>query len=159
MDGKSVMQTIEKENVSFIDFWFVDIFGELHNMGMPSYAINEQSFQDGLEKLDGSSIVGFKSVNRSDMILKPDPNSFRILPPDYDNGHRKNGRIFCDLYEGNTVGESRYNRDSRGIANKAAKQLSKFGLTHINWFMNLTSTIPCSKTLNCTFHCSRKRFS
>ena len=133
MDGKSVMQTIEKENVSFIDFWFVDIFGELHNMGMPSYAINEQSFQDGLEKLDGSSIVGFKSVNRSDMILKPDPNSFRILPPDYDNGHRKNGRIFCDLYEGNTVDESRYNRDSRGIANKAAKQLSKFGLTHTNW--------------------------
>ena len=36
------------------------------------------------------------------MILKPDPNSFKILPPEYDPGHRKNARLFCDLYEGNT---------------------------------------------------------
>ena len=48
---------------------------------------------NGLEKLDASSIVGFKSVNNSDMILMPDPNSFKILPNDYDPGNRKNARI------------------------------------------------------------------
>ncbi len=133
MDTSSVLKTIQDENISFLDFWFVDIFGELHRMGMPSYAINEDSFKHGLEKLDGSSIVGFKSVNKSDMILKPDPTTFRIMPADYDNGHRKNARIICDLYEGNATTESRYNRDSRGITRKASEKLSEVGLTHTNW--------------------------
>ena len=133
MDFKQVLQTIQEENISFIDFWFVDIFGELHNVGMPSYAIDENSFINGLEKLDASSIVGFKSVNNSDMILMPDPNSFKILPNDYDPGHRKNARIFCDLYDGSTKKESRYSRDSRGIAHKAAEKLDEFGFTHTNW--------------------------
>ena len=133
MDSKQVLQTIQDENISFIDFWFVDIFGELHNVGMPSYAIDENSFVNGLEKLDASSIVGFKSVNNSDMILMPDPNSFKILPNDYDPGHRKNARIFCDLYDGSTKKESRYSRDSRGIAHKAAEKLGEFGFTHTNW--------------------------
>ena len=128
-----MLQRIQEEGVSFIDFWFVDIFGELHNVGMPSYAIDGDSFASGLEKLDASSIVGFKSVNNSDMILMPDPDSFRILPDDYDPGSRRNARIFCDLYDGSTDPGSRYNRDSRGIAHKAAGRLSEFGLTHTNW--------------------------
>ena len=133
MDYKQVLQIIQDESISFIDFWFVDIFGELHNVGMPSYAIDENSFVNGLEKLDASSITGFKSVNNSDMILMPDPNSFKILPNDYDPGHRKNARIFCDLYDGSTRKESRYTRDSRGIAHKAAEKLGEFGFTHTNW--------------------------
>jgi len=133
LNADQVLQTIKDENISFLNFWFVDIFGELHRLGMPSYAVDKQSFENGLEKLDASSIVGFKSVNNSDMILKPDPKSFRILPNDYDQGNRKNGVLFCDLYEGNTVKEVRYNRDSRGIAHKASEQLKNFGFTHTNW--------------------------
>ncbi len=133
MNADQVLQTIKDENISFLNFWFVDIFGELHRLGMPSYAVDKQSFENGLEKLDASSIIGFKSVNNSDMILKPDPKSFRILPNDYDQGNRKNGVLFCDLYEGNTVKEVRYNRDSRGIAHKASEQLKNFGFTHTNW--------------------------
>ncbi len=133
MNADQVLQTIKDEDISFLNFWFVDIFGELHRLGMPSYAVDKQSFENGLEKLDASSIVGFKSVNNSDMILKPDPKSFRILPNDYDQGNRKNGVLFCDLYEGNTVKEVRYNRDSRGIAHKASEQLKNFGFTHTNW--------------------------
>nr|WP_255464174.1 type I glutamate--ammonia ligase [Nitrosopumilus sp. b1] len=132
MDVNGVFKTIEEENISFLDFWFVDIFGELHRVGMPSYAVSEENFENGLEKLDASSIVGFKAVNRSDMILKPDPSTFRILPPDYDN-HRKNARIICDIYEGNTTESSRYNRDSRGITHKANQKLTEAGLTHTNW--------------------------
>ncbi len=133
MNSEQLLQLIHNEKISFIDFWFVDIFGELHNVGMPSYAIDENSFVNGLEKLDASSITGFKSVNDSDMILLPDPNSFKILPPEYDPGHRKNARIFCDLYDGSTSENSRYNRDSRSIAYKASKELKKFRITHTNW--------------------------
>ena len=133
MNADQVLQKLKDEDISYVNLWFVDIFGELHRLGMPSYAIDKQSFENGLEKLDASSIVGFKSVNNSDMILKPDPNSFRILPSDYDPGNRKNCILFCDLYEGNTVEETRYNRDSRGIAFKASQQLKNFGITHTNW--------------------------
>ena len=133
MNAEQVLQTMQDKKISFIDFWFVDIFGELHNVGMPSYAIDKNSFENGLEKLDASSIVGFKSVNNSDMILLPDPNSFKILPHDYDPGNRTNARIFCDLYDGSTRKESRYNRDSRGIAHKASEKLQNFGFTHTNW--------------------------
>jgi len=133
LNSDQVLQVIQDENISFIDFWFVDIFGELHNVGMPSYAIDKNNFVSGLEKLDASSIVGFKSVNNSDMILMPDPTSFKILPNDYDPGNRKNARIFCDLYDGSTNKESRYNRDSRGIAHKASEKLGEFGFTHTNW--------------------------
>ncbi|MBS1267579.1 MAG: Glutamine synthetase [Nitrosopumilus sp.] len=133
MDAEQVLQIMQDEKISFIDLWFVDIFGELHNVGMPSYAIDKDSFVNGLEKLDASSITGFKSVNNSDMILMPDPSSFKILPNDYDPGNRKNARIFCDLYDGSTRKESRYNRDSRGIAFKASEKLPEFGLTHTNW--------------------------
>ena len=123
MDAKAVIQQIKNENISFIDFWFVDIFGELRSLGMPGYAISEDNFKNGLEKLDASSIRGFKSVNHSDMILKPDASTFRILPSDYDRVERKNARMFCDIYEGNTMEEKRYNRDSRGIAQKASKEV------------------------------------
>ena len=133
MDVDAVLEKIQAEGITFLDFWFVDIFGELKRMGMPSYAIDENSFKHGLEKLDASSILGFKSVNKSDMILKPDPDTFRILPPGYDNGHRKNARLICDLYEGNTAAKSRYNRDSRGIAKKATAKLEGTGITHTNW--------------------------
>jgi len=133
LNADQVLQTLQDEDISYVNLWFVDIFGELHRLGMPSYAIDKQSFENGLEKLDASSIVGFKSVNNSDMILKPDPKSFRILPSDYDPGNRKNCILFCDLYEGNTTEETRYNRDSRGIAHKAAEQLKNFGVTHTNW--------------------------
>ncbi len=133
MDSNTVLKQIQDDNITFIDFCFVDIFGELHRMGMPSYSIDEKTFQNGLEKLDASSIVGFKSVNKSDMILKPDPTTFRVLPPDYDSTNRKNARMFCDLYEGNTIEESRYNGDSRGIAQKASKQIESVNLTHTNW--------------------------
>ena len=133
MDAGTVLEKIQSEGITFVDFWFVDIFGELRRMGMPSYAIDEDSFRHGLEKLDASSIRGFKSVNESDMILKPDPDTFRILPPGYDNGHRKNARLICDLYEGNASAESPYNRDSRRIAKKAAGKLEGTGITHTYW--------------------------
>lgn len=133
MNTDEVLKKIQEENVNYLNLWFVDIFGELHRLGMPSYAIDKASFENGVEKLDASSIVGFKSVNKSDMILKPDPNSFRILPPDYDQGNRINAILFCDLYEGNSPTETRYNRDSRGIAARATEKLSECGLTHTNW--------------------------
>lgn len=133
MTAQQVLEEIKQQKIAFIDFWFVDVFGELHKVGMPHYAVNEDSFVNGLEKLDGSSILGFKTINKSDMIMLPDPTTFKILPEDYDPSGRKNARIICDLYDGSTSPDARYGRDSRGIADKASKKLSEFGFSHTNW--------------------------
>lgn len=133
MTSSQVLETVERESIAYYDFWFVDVLGELHRVGMPAYSIDEDSFVRGLEKLDGSSIVGFKTINKSDMVMLPDPSTFKVLPSDYDEGGRKNARIICDLYDGSTAPDARYSRDSRGIAEKASSKLSEFGFTHTYW--------------------------
>lgn len=127
-----MLAKIVEKKIAFVSFWFVDIFGELHSMSMPSYAIKESAFTDGFEKLDASSIRGFSSVNKSDMILVPDKDTFCILPPDYDKG-RKNARMFCNIYRGDTGEGARFNRDSRAIVQKAENETRKFGITHTCW--------------------------
>lgn len=129
----NIIEKIQEQEVDFVDFWFVDIFGELHSVGIPSYSLTEDHFKNGLEKLDASSIRGFTSVNNSDMILLPDASTFKILPPDYDDNKRKNARIFVELCEIVDSIQMRYKRDSRVIATKAANELKKFGLTRAVW--------------------------
>jgi glutamine synthetase len=62
--------------------------------------------KDGLPKLDGSSIVGFTSIDDSDLLLKPDPNTFAIIPWMTEN---KTARLLCDVYWGEDRG--RLSRD------------------------------------------------
>jgi glutamine synthetase len=133
MTESNIIKKLQEQEIDFVDFWFVDIFGELHSVGIPSYSLTEDHFKNGLEKLDASSIRGFKSVNRSDMVLLPDVTTFKILPPDYDDNKRKNARIFVDLYEVSDSSHVRYNRDSRGIAVKAVEELKNFELSRAVW--------------------------
>ena len=53
--------------------------------------------EDGLPKLDGSSIVGFTDIADSDLILKPDPSTFAIIPWVKE---KKTARLLCDVYWG-----------------------------------------------------------
>jgi len=131
--SEKIVNNIRDNRIDFVELWFVDIFGELHSVGMPSYSLTEEHFEKGLDKLDASSIRGFTNVNKSDMILLPDASTFRILPPCYDNGKRKNARLFVDLYEESNPSRTRYNRDSRIIASTATIELKNFGLTHASW--------------------------
>ncbi len=73
-----VFAAIDKYNVRFVRLWFTDI------LGFPkSFAINtnelDGAFSEGMG-FDGSSITGFQKIEESDMIIKPDPTTFRIIP-------------------------------------------------------------------------------
>jgi glutamine synthetase len=73
-----VFEVIDKHNVRFVRLWFTDI------LGIPkSFAVNtnelEGAFTEGMG-FDGSSITGFQKIEESDMVIKPDPTTFKIIP-------------------------------------------------------------------------------
>ncbi len=91
-----IMKIIKEENVHFFRLQFVDIFGYMKNVAVPMSQIEKAL--DGMIMFDGSSIDGFVRINESDMYLKPDYDTFRVLPWRQADG-RNAARIICDVYK------------------------------------------------------------
>jgi glutamine synthetase len=95
MTREEIMKTIEEQNVHFFRLQFVDILGFMKNIAIPRSQIEKAL--DGKMMFDGSSIDGFVRINESDMYLKPDYNTFTVLPWRNQNGTNA-ARIICDVY-------------------------------------------------------------
>ena len=87
---------------------------------MDTTIVDDDMFEKGVF-FDGSSIAGWKTINESDMILKPDL-SRPIIDP--FNSHNTLN-IFCDVLD--AVKKDPYERDPRGTAKKAESYLKKLG--------------------------------
>ncbi len=96
MTREEIMKIIEEQNVHFFRLQFVDIFGFMKNVAMPLSQIEKAL--DGQMMFDGSSIDGFVRINESDMYLKPDYNTFCVLPWRNQDGTNA-ARIICDVYK------------------------------------------------------------
>ena len=96
MTRDEILQIIEDENIHFFRLQFVDIFGFMKNVALPKSQIGKAL--DGNIMFDGSSIDGFVRINESDMYLKPDYNTFTVLPWRNRNGVAA-ARIICDVYK------------------------------------------------------------
>ena len=94
-DKKDVMELVRKHDVKFIRLWFTDIHGQLKSFAVPVDEL-EFAFNEGMG-FDGSSIKGFARIDESDMIARPDPTTFVILP--WRPAERAVARMFCDIYE------------------------------------------------------------
>jgi len=125
----AILKRIQSENIRWIDLQFVDLLGGLQHITIPSTSIGVDEFKRGIGKLDGSSIKGFKEIHESDMVMKPDPSTFAVLPW-YDGEHRT-ARMVVDVYEGATY--ERFTRDSRFIAQKAAQLAKDSGYDTTYW--------------------------
>lgn len=96
MTREEILKIIKQKNVSFFRLQFVDIFGFLKNIALPLSQIEKAL--DGKIMFDGSSIEGFVRINESDMYLKPDYDTFTILPW-RERGGKNAARIICDVYK------------------------------------------------------------
>ena len=96
MTREEIMQTIEDENIQFFRLQFVDIFGFMKNVAIPKSQIEKAL--DGDMMFDGSSIDGFVRIDESDMYLKPDYDTFTVLPWRNKDGIAA-ARIICDVYK------------------------------------------------------------
>lgn len=88
-----VLRTVEERGVRLIRLWFTDVLGQLKSVAI-SPAELENAFEEGLH-FDGSVIDGFSRIQESDVLGRPDPNTFELLP--WGNGSEISGRMFCDI--------------------------------------------------------------
>ena len=116
MSSKNVLKLIKDKQIEFVDLRFTDPKGKLQHLTMDATVVDEDMLDKGVF-FDGSSIAGWKAINESDMILKPDLDRPIIDP---FNSHTTLN-IFCDILD--AVKKSPYERDPRGTAKKAEEYL------------------------------------
>jgi glutamine synthetase len=88
-----VLRTVEERGVRLIRLWFTDVLGQLKSVAI-SPAELENAFEEGMH-FDGSAIDGFSRVQESDVLARPDPNTFELLP--WGRGEDVSARMFCDI--------------------------------------------------------------
>ena len=89
-----VLKLAQRFGVDFLRLQFTDILGVNKNVEVPRSQFEKAL--DGEIMFDGSSIEGFVRIEESDMLLKPDLHTFRILP--YDDEGGRVARLLCDIF-------------------------------------------------------------
>jgi glutamine synthetase len=115
------------KEVKFIDFRFTDLFGVWQHFSLPTQEFSEEIFEDGIG-FDGSSIRGFQSIDQSDMILIPDPDS-AFIDPFFEIPTLA---IFCDIFD--PITRQPYAKDPRYVAKKAEQYLLQTGIADVSYW-------------------------
>lgn len=126
MDMKTILSTIETEDIKYVDFRIVDLLGRQHHVTVPAYAVEEDTFLHGVA-FDGSSLTGYKSIEESDMVAMPDPATAFIDP----FVEEKTLNIVCNIVNPDNTP---YVRDPRGIALRAEAYLKDLGIATAAYF-------------------------
>jgi glutamine synthetase len=89
-----VLRTLEERNIRFVRLWFTDVLGMLKSVAVAPAEL-DGAFEEGIG-FDGSAIEGFTRSLESDMLARPDPSTFQILPEN-DGSTADSARMFCDI--------------------------------------------------------------
>ena len=102
-----IIRIVNEEDIEFIRLQFTDIFGQLKNVAVTRSQIEKAVNNECT--IDGSSIEGFTRIHESDQYLRPDLDTFAVLP--WQPHTRKTARMICDVYNPDGtpfVGDPRY---------------------------------------------------
>ncbi|MEM4687117.1 MAG: glutamine synthetase beta-grasp domain-containing protein, partial [Zestosphaera sp.] len=121
---------VETRDLRWVNLQFTDLAGFLRQVTVRVNPRSE-SLDELISKLDGSSVKGFTGVEESDLLLKPDINTFAKLP--WSDGF---GRLICGVY----VNNERFTKDPRYVAEKldnilASTNLSPFVSAELEFFV------------------------
>ncbi|MDD5166087.1 MAG: glutamine synthetase family protein [Candidatus Omnitrophica bacterium] len=119
---QEVMKLVKSHKVRYIRLWFTDVLGFLKGF---TITVDElpRAMGDGMG-FDGSSIEGFARIEESDMIARPDPSTFAILPWE---DKEPVARMFCDIY---MPSGKPFAGDPRYILKKNLERAIKLGFTY-----------------------------
>lgn len=121
MTRKKILEIVEKKKVKFVRLWFTDVLGFLKSFDMPAEELSI-ALRDGMG-FDGSSIEGFSRIEESDMLVKPDPETFCILPGVKEEAV---ARVFCDVIEPDG---KPFEGDPRYVLRRNLKEAENMGFT------------------------------
>jgi glutamine synthetase len=88
-----VLRTLEERDIRFVRLWFTDVLGVLKSVAVAPAEL-EGAFDEGIG-FDGSAIEGFARVHEADVLAKPDPSTFQVLP--WRGESPGTARMFCDI--------------------------------------------------------------
>lgn len=125
--ANDILKQIKDNDVKFVDLRFTDPKGKMHHVTMDVSCVDEDLFADGV-MFDGSSILGWKAINESDMVLMPDTATVHMDP----FFAQSTMVVFCDILDPIT-GEA-YNRDPRSTAKKAEAYVAASGVGDTAYF-------------------------
>ncbi len=125
--SNKLLDLIKSSNAKWVDFRFTDTRGKEQHISFPAHSVDEEVMEDG-KMFDGSSIAGWKGIEASDMILRPDPET-AFLDPFFD---AVTVVVTCDIIEPSTL--QGYDRDPRSIARRAEEYLKSTGIGDTAYF-------------------------
>ncbi|MEO0035097.1 MAG: hypothetical protein RLZZ501_1120 [Pseudomonadota bacterium] len=126
-DAQKVLELIKENDVKYVDFRFTDPRGKWQHTAQHVATVDADLLNEGI-MFDGSSIAGWKSINESDMILKPDLST-AVLDP---FAAQTQLIINCDIVEPATG--QLYDRDPRSIAKRAEAYVKSSGVGDATYF-------------------------
>jgi len=117
---QDVLRIVKANKIRYIRLWFTDVLGFLKGFTITADEL-PRAMDDGMG-FDGSSIEGFARIEESDMVARPDPKSFVILP--WESQKQRVARMVCDIYkpDGNP-----FEADPRYVLKKNLAALKKMG--------------------------------
>lgn len=124
MTTEQIREEIVKHKVKFVHLQFSDLLGVLKAVTIPVNQLGE-TIKYG-KWFDGSSIEGFARISESDMLLKPDLDTFAVIPWSKDNGATE-ARIICDVC---TPDGKPFEGDPRYILRHQLERAKKLGLEY-----------------------------
>ncbi len=116
-----VMRTVEERGIRFVRLWFTDVQGFLKSVSI-SPAELEVAFEEGMT-FDGSAIDGYARVQEADMLARPDPATFQVLPW---RPEQQVARMYCDIVSPD--GQS-FEGDPRYVLKRNLERASRLGYT------------------------------
>ncbi|AMT97042.1 type I glutamate--ammonia ligase [Psychrobacter alimentarius] len=125
--SNKLLDLIKSSNAKWVDFRFTDTRGKEQHISFPAHSVDEEVMEDG-KMFDGSSIAGWKGIEASDMILRPDPET-AFIDPFFD---AVTVVVTCDIIEPSTL--QGYDRDPRSIARRAEEYLKSTGIGDTAYF-------------------------
>ena len=89
-----VLRTVEERGIRFVQLWFTDVLGTPKTFNITPAEL-ENALDEGMT-FDGSAIDGFSRIQESDVLARPDADTFQLIPW---HGHDEPvARVFCDIF-------------------------------------------------------------
>jgi glutamine synthetase len=119
-DKQDVLEQLRAQQVRFLRLQFSDIMGITKNVEVPQSQFEKALAGDMM--FDGSSIEGFVRVEESDMVLRPDFDTFAVFP--WGDAENRVARVICDVF---TSDDRPFSGDPRWVLRQQIQAAEKLG--------------------------------